>query len=158
MENTREKINQVIGTYDDGSIVVLDEFFEYADSFRGATGSVIVPVGHNEIERALTEDEKAEYYEEHWRMDAGSTNGTTMSLEDWAQEIDDDEYLDSRFEPYDDIDVEEIALAVGTEVPERYTITGLGRMFPHAINDPGFTPLDTDEVRALIARIREVEA
>ena len=66
--------------------------------------------------------------------------------------------VDMRFEPYSDIDAEDIAQAVGQEVPERYTLIGVGRMFPQAIDSDTFVPLDTDRARELIQIIRDIES
>ena len=148
---------EVIGT-DEGTVIVLDYTFNHGDGFKGATGAQVRPVTQAEIDRALTDDEKQEWFEELWRQDAGTTNGTTDSLEDWAQAQDDDEYLDGRFEDYQDIDAEDIAQAVGQEVPERYTLIGVGRMFPQAIDSDTFVPLDTDRARELIQIIRDIES
>ena len=148
---------EVIGT-DEGTVIVLDYTFNHGDGFKGATGAAVRPVSQDEIDRALTDDEKQEWFEELWRQDAGTTNGTTDSLEDWAQAQDDDEYLDGRFESYQGIDAEDIAQAVGQEVPERYELIGCGRMFPQAIDSETFVPLDTDRARELIQIIRDTES
>ena len=80
---------EVIGT-DEGTVIVLDYTFNHGDGFKGAVGATVRPVSQAEIDRALTDDEKQEWFEELWRQDAGTTNGTTDSLEDWAQAADDD--------------------------------------------------------------------
>ena len=59
---------------------------------------------------------------------------------------------------YQDIDAEDIAQAVGQEVPARYTLVGCGRMFPQAIDSDTFVPLDTDRARELIQIIRDIES
>lgn len=149
----------VIGTTSDGGVVILEEVFKYPDGFKGATGALVYPVSEDEIERALSDDEKEDYYEEFWRGDAGESNGTTLGLTEWVADIWDDEYLDSRFENYEHLETEDIAKAVGADVvPERYTVAALGRMFPSAIDAEDFTPLDTDRVRELIALIRDIES
>ena len=149
---------EVIGTTSDGGVVILEEVFKYPDGFKGATGALVYPVSEDEIERALV-DEKEDYYEEFWREDAGESNGTTLGLTEWVANIWDDEYIDSRFENYEYLETEDIAKAVGADVvPERYTVVGLGRMFPSVIDAEDFTPLDTDRVRELIALIRDIES
>ena len=149
---------EVIGTTSDGGVVILEEVFKYPDGFKGATGALVYPVSEDEIERALV-DEKEDYYEEFWREDAGESNGTTLGLTEWVANIWDDEYIDSRFENYEHLETEDIAKAVGADVvPERYTVVGLGRMFPSVIDAEDFTPLDTDRVRELIALIRDIES
>ena len=149
---------EVIGTTSDGGVVILEEVFKYPDGFKGATGALVYPVSEDEIELSIV-DEKEDYYEEYWREDAGESNGTTLGLTEWVANIWDDEYLDSRFENYEHLETEDIAKAVGADVvPERYTVVGLGRMFPSVIDEEDFTPLDTDRVRELIALIRDIES
>ena len=159
--NTRHATGyyEVIGTTSDGGVVILEEVFKYQDGFKGATGALVYPVSYDEIERALSDDEKEDYYEEIWRGDAREPNGTILGLTEWVADIWDDEYLDSRFENYEHLETEDIAKAVGADVvPERYTVVGLGRMFPSAIGAEDFTPLDTDRARELIALIRDIES
>ncbi len=149
---------EVIGTTSDGGVVILEEVFKYPDGFKGATGALVYPVSEDEIELSIV-DEKEDYYEEYWREDAGESNGTTLGLTEWVANIWDDEYIDSRFENYEHLETEDIAKAVGADVvPERYTVVGLGRMFPSVIDEEDFTPLDTDRVRELIALIRDIES
>ena len=152
---------EVLGTTSDGGVVILETTFNYEPLYdhKGATGALVYPVSYEEIVRALTDDEKEDYYEEIWRVDAGEPNGTTLGLKEWTADIWDDEYLDSRFENYEHLETEDIAKAVGADVvPERYTVVALGRMFPSAIDAEDFTPLDTDRVRELIALIRDTES
>ena len=147
--------NIVLGAREDGTVVVLESTFGEAGKFRGATGAEIVPVTKAEWDRVNTDEEKSEYYEELWRNDAGRTNGTLQSLEEWVNDIDEDEYLESRFEDYRDIDADDIAAALGVEEPMRYTPIGMGRIFPRALE--GVTFIDSDEVRAALAAIAEFE-
>lgn len=157
----RDSYYEVLGTTSDGGVVILETTFNYESLYdhKGATGALVYPVSEDAIERALTDDEKEDYYEEFWRCDAGEPNGTTLGLTEWVANIWDDEYLDSRFENYEHLETEDIAKAVGADVvPERYTVVGLGRMFPSAIDAEDFTPLDTDRVRELIALIRDIES
>ena len=157
----RDSYYEVLGTTSDGGVVILETTFNYELPYdhTGATGALVYPVSYEEIERALADDEKESYYEEFWRCDAGESNGTTLGLREWVADIWDDEYLDSRFENYEHLETEDIAKAVGADVvPERYTVVGLGRMFPSVIDAEDFTPLDTDRVRELIALIRDIES
>ena len=155
----RDSYYEVLGTTSDGGVAILETTFEYPDDHTGATGALVYPVSEDTIERALTDDEKEDYYEEFWRCDAGESNGTALGLREWVANIWDDEYLDSRFENYEHLETEDIAKAVGADVvPERYTVVGLGRMFPSVIDAEDFTPLDTDRVRELIALIRDIES
>ena len=157
----RDSYYEVLGTTSDGGVVILETTFNNESLYdhKGTTGALVYPVSYEEIERAITDDEKEDYYEEFWRADAGESNGTTLGLTEWVADIWDDEYLDSRFENYEHLETEDIAKAVGADVvPERYTVVGLGRMFPSVIDAEDFTPLDTDRVRELIALIRDIES
>ena len=157
----RDSYYEVLGTTSDESVVILETMFNYKTLYdhKGATGALVYPVSEDMIERALTDDEKEDYYEEFWREDAGESNGTTLGLTEWVSNVWDDEYLDSRFENYERLETEDIAKAVGADVvPERYTVVVLGRMFPSAIDAEDFTPLDTDRVRELFALIRDIES
>lgn len=151
---TSKQYNLVIGTDSTGAIYILNETFVYADDFHGATGTIVRPVTQEEIDDALTTDQKEEFYEEVWRMDAASPNGTTDSLADWLENIDDEEYIDSRFECQNELTTEEIADALGEPAPARYAVTGVGRIWPAP---EGFTPLDSDEVREALAAIDHFE-
>ncbi len=157
----RDSYYEVLGTTSDGGVVILETTFNYESLYdhKGATGALVYPVSEDEIERALTNDEKEDYYEEIWRSDAREPNGTTLGLTEWVANLWADEYIDSRFENYEHLETEDIAKAVGADViPERYTVVELGRMFPSVIDAEDFTPLDTDRVRELIALIRDIES
>lgn len=156
MSRNETTYHLVLGAREDGEIVILDDTFEYSDGFRGATGSILYPVSQEMLDEALTGDSKEEYYEEIWRQEASSTNGTTDGLSDWVTTIDDEEYLESRFETYSDLEVGEIAEALGMEEPARYEVVGCGRIFLGALRD--ITLVDSDEVRAAVKSIKEYEA
>lgn len=117
----------IIGRDVNGDIYIARDFFKYSDGFKGVTGDVVYPVTQEMIE-AL---DKAEYLEDAWREDAGSTNGTELGLDDWADEIPDDEFLDMAFEPAD-VDVEALNVLTGIDA-ERYAISGCGRVFSRDI-------------------------
>ncbi|WNN95099.1 hypothetical protein SEA_MAGRITTE_148 [Microbacterium phage Magritte] len=149
--------NLILGTREDGDvIVVLEDIFSYGDGFKGATGAEIRPVAQELIDAALEDDEIEEWHEELWRADAGETNGTTKSLSEWVEDIDQDEYIDARYEEYGPLDTDVIAATLGVEAPARYTIEGLGRIFPRALE--GIELIDSEEVRAAVAAINAVEA
>lgn len=156
MSEQRITKNIVLGTNEQGEIIVLDGVFQYTDGFKGATGTCLVPVTQAEIDHALTDEQKTEWYEEIWRNDAKNTYGTTESLEDYAAAQDDDEYLEMRYEDYTDIDTADIAAVLGVAAPQRYTTIGGGRMFPRALE--GVTFIDSDEVREAVALIQQYES
>ena len=157
MSAQRDVIHEVIGRSNDG-VVILDYFFQYSDGFRGATGAIVRPVTQAEIDDFSTLESLEDYYEGAWRDDAGRPNGTTMSLSEYVGGLDVGEYIERRFEELGWLSTEEIAEAVGMKrVPARYEVISMGHMFPGAIDDESFVPLDTDRARELIARIREIE-
>lgn len=151
MTRTEKTYNLVLGTQEDGSVVVLDYVFRYGDRFEGATGSILRPVSQEEIYRALVEDEKTEWYEEIWRSDAGSSNGTEKGLAEWVDQISDDEYIEGRFEEYRTHSADDIAATLGVETPARYELIGIGRVFLRALG--GTTLIDSEEVRAAVQDI-----
>ena len=127
MNANRETVNRPVGIDKHGDIYVADEFFKYAGGFQGVTGDVVCPVTAEMITSALEIDSKMEWAEEAWRADAGSSNGTELGLEDWTNDIPDDEYLDMVFEPAD-VDVEALNALTGNDAV-RYALVGCGRVF-----------------------------
>lgn len=148
--------NTVLGTTPDGEIYILADTFHYPDGFKGATGWIVRPVTQDELALAQTAQGKAEYYEDSWRQDAGTPTGTTLSLEDWADEIDDDEYIDSRFEQLDGFSTDEIAAALYAVTPALYEITGGGRIFTDEVLE-WIDFIDTDEVTAARMALLQAE-
>jgi hypothetical protein len=132
-DRTQTTYNQILGTREDGAIVVLDYTFVYGDNFHGATGAEIYPVSHQEIKEAMKE--KREYLRE--TADDCDIHGEQRRA---LMAMPKAEYLDMRFEPFRDIPTEDIAAKLGVEEPERYTVSGIGRMFPRALE--GLTILD----------------
>lgn len=123
---TRQTVthNLVLGTDPDncGVIVVLEDAFRYGDGFIGCTGAEVRPVSEEEIKEAMRE--KREYLRE--MADDCDIHGAQRQ-ELYAMPK--DEYLELRFETYRDVSREDIAAALAVEVPERYTLTGCGRIF-----------------------------
>jgi hypothetical protein len=136
------------------SVAVVQEFFLYPyltstegeepqKPFQGCTGSTFRPVLKAEYEQAMTEEEKRDYYEEIWRS-VVADNGTDKGLDEWADQIGDDEYEESRFDPsYSEChdDVRTVVLAAMREQGEdteghpedvipAVACEGGGRMFP----------------------------
>lgn len=149
MNANRETVNLPVGIDKHGDIYVADEFFKYADGFQGVTGDVVYPVTDEMITSALETESKMEWAEGTWRSDAGSTNGTELGLEDWTNEIPDDEYLEMVFESAN-VDVEALNALIGVDAV-RYAISGCGRVF-HAETEWARV-FDAD----LLARINEWE-
>ena len=141
--------NRPVGIDKHGDIYIARDFFKYADDFQGVTGDVVYPVTSEMITYALETDSKLEWAEEIWRADAGSANGTDLGLEDWTNEIPDDEYLEMVFESAN-VDVEALNALTGIDAV-RYAISGCGRVF-HAGTE-WVRVFDAD----LLARINEWE-
>ena len=51
-----EKYFKIVNIAEDGEITVLDELFEYADGFKGATGSKFIPVSLDEYNEQMNMD------------------------------------------------------------------------------------------------------
>jgi hypothetical protein len=125
--NYCEKINAPVGIGKYGDIYIARDFFDHGDCFRGVTGDIVYPVTAEMISSALEADSKMEWAEDTWRADAGSANGTELGLEDWTNEIPDDEYLEMVFESAD-VDVEALNALTGIDTV-RYALSGCGRVF-----------------------------
>lgn len=154
MERESIKKHIVLGTNEAGEVIVLDHLFRYDNGFHGATGAVLEPVTQEDIANALSSDEMEEWFEDAWRYDV-SINGTIDGLADWVADQDEDDYLEMRFETYQDLEVEEIAEALGVIAPERYALVGGGRIFPGVLE--GLTLIDSDAVRDAVRQINEYE-
>lgn len=145
----RIAVNKPIGRDINGDIYIARDFFDHGDGFRGVTCDTVYPVTQAMVDEALTDDFKAEYFEEVWRADAGSSNGTELGLEEWIAEIPDDEILEMVYETAD-VDVEELNALSGNDAA-RYALSGCGRVF-HA-NTEWARVFDAD----LLARINAWE-
>lgn len=147
-EVTRTIHNIVLGTHEDGRVVILEQIFRHGESFTGAVGAVLYPVTEAEIKDAMAE--KTEYLREM---------ANDVDAHGWERQqivrMPKAEYLEYRFETYGDVSREDIASALGVEVPERYTYDSLGRVFPRALE--GIQLIDSDEVRAAVEAINAAE-
>ena len=127
MSANRETVNLPVGINKHGDIYIARDFFDHGDGFQGVTGDIVCPVTAEMITSALEADSKMDWAEEVWRADAGCANGTELGLEDWTNEIPDDEYLEIVFESAD-VDVEALNALTGNDAV-RYAIVGCGRVF-----------------------------
>ncbi|MGO1566439.1 MAG: hypothetical protein ACTHXC_00315 [Brachybacterium sp.] len=159
-ERFQKNYHAILGETADGEIYGLDYVFRYEGSFHGATGSVMRAVFQSEIDEARTDDAKSEYYDEIWRS-VVAERGTEMSLEDWADQIDDDEYIDGRFEEPSGYRREDILEAIGVTdngfAPVRFELIGVGRVFHDDTLASIVTPSPRfDELAAIIRRYENV--
>lgn len=146
--------NLVLGT-NQGEIIVLASIFEYGDGFKGATGDILDPVSQLALDEALTHENKCEWYEDVW-SEIRRNDESMPSLDKWVDTINDDEYLESRYETYTDVPTADIAKALGEDEPARYALVGVGRIFPRVLD--GIELIDSDEVRAAVELIRAIES
>lgn len=77
----------LVGYNADGDAVLLCYTFDYGDGFKGAVGAILELVSQEQYDEATTPEALEEYAEELWRADAAQPNGTTQSLEDWAEMV-----------------------------------------------------------------------
>ncbi len=127
MNSDRNQVdyNSLVGYDADGNAVILDYTFGYPGGLHGATGSVVELVSQQQYDFQTARENLTECYEDLWREEAGNTNGTTKSLDEWVEDVEDDliEML------YDES---------GYDIPGNHVATniiGCGRIFPGAIDD-----------------------
>lgn len=77
---------EIIGITTAGEIIMLDYIFKHSDGFKGATGSVFVPVSQEEIEERNDIENVIDSYGYLWQ-EAVESGLTTLSQEDYMQEI-----------------------------------------------------------------------
>ena len=130
---------------DQTEFIVLWEVFEFDSGFKGATGAVVQLVNEEQYSAATTIETLEEHFEDLWRQDAGSDNGTTDSLTDWLQDRS-IELMEVMFEP--ESVVEEYLDENG--IPYAATnIIEAGRIFPAGLE--GMTILQPDLVEVVNA-------
>ena len=136
MARNSQYYNKVVA-YNEDEIYILDNIFEYSDSFRGAVGTIARPVTEQEYDERLSRDGLAETAECLWRADAGSTFGTELGLEEWI-----DENLEELRESAIELQDLEVLEAAGLHYFAAEIIGG-GRVF-HEGWDKGLTVVDRD--------------
>lgn len=159
-ERFQKNYHAILGETADGEIYGLDYVFRYEGSFRGATGVVMRAVPQSEIDEALTDETKSDYYDEIWRH-VVAQGDVVLSLEDWVDQIDDDEYIDGRFEEPDDYPRETVLEALGIpdddDAPARFELIGAGRVFHDDTLASIVNPSPRfDELAAIIRRYENV--
>lgn len=140
---SRTAYNEVIGYTPDGDVIILHDTFDHGNGFRGATGSILELISQERYDQDTSDEALEEQAEELWRQDAGSTNGTTKSLEEWAEEAHDDLVelvYDSSYSAY---------VPDGDHVATN--CIAAGRIFPDALSDATIIRPD------LVAVINEAE-
>lgn len=84
MTRTATTYNEVLGRDEHGSVIVLDEVFEYNNGFKGATGTRFEIVSREEVEEAIEPENFEGYVHEIWQMEV-SEGVTTAGLEEWTE-------------------------------------------------------------------------
>ena len=119
----REYYEDVVAVDRYGSVLILGSIFDGGKGFKGATGSNVVPMDEEQHDYMVSRDNIIEYFQDAWRQDAGSANGTELGLEDWV----DENYYRLEEGVYERFD-EEILHAAGIECYAA-EINGCGRIF-----------------------------
>lgn len=86
--------NKLVGRKGD-EYYFCDYIFDHGDNFKGATGTVLVPISKDEYEERTSEDGLLDYLGEHWQG-AVSSGETEMSKSEWVQwvyDVDGDDAL-----------------------------------------------------------------
>lgn len=146
--------NEILGRDEHGSVIVLDEVFEYDRDFKGATGSRFEIVSREEVEEAIEPENFKEYVREIWQMEVAE-GLITSGLDEWIEyyfETEDEkiEYLYddsySRLHP---------AIREAFDVPEDAVIncTGGGRMFPGALEGLEWLPGQREKFEQVILSV-----
>lgn len=151
MTRTATVYNEILGRDEHGSVVVLDEVFEYDNGFKGATGSQFEIVSREEVEEAIKTENFEEYAREIWQE--GVAGGfTELGLGVWIKhyfgtEEEKIEYLyDNSYSHMHP------AIREAFDVPEDAVIhcTGGGRMFPDALEGLEWLPGQREQFEQVI--------
>ena len=136
MTETRQHHDILVGIDSENYIVILNDSFDYAEGFRGTTGSILRPVYTDEYDYENSVDGLEEYYRDSWEY-AVQTHSTELGLSAWI----DDMYFELVQERFDFVDLHADKLAeLESVVPNAndvtgYEVVGVGRIFPDALKD-----------------------
>ena len=156
MTRTATTYNEILGRDEHGSVIVLDEVFEYDYGFRGATGSAFEIVSREEVEEAIETENFKGYAREIWQMEVAE--GITESgLEEWTENYfgTEEEKIESRYDrSYSHMHP---AIREAFNVPEDAVIncTGGGRMFPDALEGLEWLPGQREQFEQVILDAEE---
>lgn len=156
MTRTATTYNEILGRDEHGSVIVLDDVFEYDYGFKGATGTRFEIVSREEVEEAIEPGNFEDYAREIWRMEVAE--GVTESgLEEWTEhyfetEEEKIEYLYDSSYPH-----MHPAIREAFNVPEDAVIncTGGGRMFPGALEGLEWLPGQREQFEQVILDAEE---
>lgn len=128
-ETTRTTYNIVIGITEENEIYLLNSIFDDGKGFKGATGSVLVPVSQDYIDERNDIDSIIDNYGYLW-TEAVASGTTTDSEEDYMQAVVDSS--EGYFLGHDESDVHHIKDSFKDEHfpdAETFECIGGGRIF-----------------------------
>lgn len=147
MTSPHKVIRMPYALTENNEVIILESVFKYSEGFQGAVGDIIRPVFEDEYNSIFTDETLEERFEDVWREDAGSSNGTTLGLSDWVEEHRED-LENSTFDEYDVYDLD-LSFFELDEEPACWESIACGRIFP--ITDTiKAKPTNFDELDQLI--------
>ena len=156
MTRTATTYNEILGRDEHGSVIVLDEVFEYEQGCKGATGSRFEIVSREEVEEAIETENFEEYAREIWQMEVAE-GVTTSGLEGWIEHHFETE--EEKIEYLYDNSYSHLhpAIREAFDVPEDAVIncTGGGRMFPGALEGLEWLPGQREQFEQVILSAEE---
>lgn len=151
MTRTATNYNEILGRDKYGSVIVLDEVFDYGDGFKGATGSVFEIVSREEVNEVIGAEHFKEYSREIWQADV-EAGATELGLEEWISHYfgREDHRIDYMYDnSYSHLHP---AIREAFNIPEDAVITstGGGRMFPGALEGLEWLPGQREQFEQII--------
>lgn len=86
MSRDERKIYAILGILEDDTVLFIHDLFEYADNFKGATGSVHEAITDAYVEEQRDPDTNWDYFKELWQ-DAVAHDRTEDGLDTYIEEI-----------------------------------------------------------------------
>lgn len=93
----RTEYNKLIGRIGE-KYYFLDDIFQYDDNFKGATGSVLIPLTEEECQEINEQANDDSELTDFWKQ-AVEADRTTDSLEDWCEQVRDEQGEDAGLDP-----------------------------------------------------------
>ena len=156
MTRTATTYNEILGRDEHGSVIVLDEVFDYGDGFKGATGTRFEIVSREEVEEAIEPENFEAYVYEHWQMEVAE-GVTTSGLEGWIEHYFETE--EAKIEYLYDNSYSRLhpAIREAFDVPEDAVINcpGGGRIFPDALEGLDWLPGKREQFEQVILSAEE---
>lgn len=154
MENRKEtKIEKLVGRIGN-DYYFCDDLFEYTDSFKGATGSVMTPVSKEDYDERTSDESLRDSYKYIW-VETVKAGNTEESFTDWLEDVKDNDGDEAFFDLGEYQYAEALRKLIPELTEEDYPVienTGAGRIFD--------TDLKFDEIydQELLTKILEQES